>query len=208
VPGQRHRRPPPPCLGSAPPEAAALEAGSHARGAASMGRQAGRHLGVLLRGGWRTTGRTIEEGGSLEGERLAPADLVEDDRWRLQLMCGSVAMAGAGRQRARKEGGRWARNRQPRWLNGFGFLEMKMKHPEEAASRRRRGNGGRGGEMTTGSRLREEVAASGRPGVEERQSAVKWIGGRGADCGRRRRTGERGGDGGGAGGRLGINYCS
>jgi hypothetical protein len=118
---RRRRRPPPPCLGSAPPEAAALEAGSHARGAASMGRQAGRHLGVLLRGGWRTTGRTIEEGGSLEGERLAPADLVEDDRWRLQLMCGSVAMAGAGRQRARKEGGRWARNRQPRWLNGFGF---------------------------------------------------------------------------------------
>jgi hypothetical protein len=65
------------------------------------------------------------------------------------------------------------------------LLEMKMKRPgrEEAASGRRRGNGGRGGETTTGSRFREEEAASGWPGVVERKSAVKWIGGRGADCG-------------------------
>jgi hypothetical protein len=117
------RRPPPSCLSLAPPEAAALEAGSHARGAASMGRQASRHLGVLLRGGGgRPVGRLRREGAWRGGGgRLAPADLVEDDRWWLQLMCGSVAMAGAGRQRARKEGGRWARNGQPRWLNGFGF---------------------------------------------------------------------------------------
>jgi hypothetical protein len=59
----RCHRPPPPCLGSAPPEAAALEAGSHAGGAAPMGRQAGRHLGVLLRGGggW-PVGRLRREG--------------------------------------------------------------------------------------------------------------------------------------------------